>query len=842
MTNLVESAATTGSGSQTSQAVGWPTVVILVSTAAALVVMVDLSWGRESTYDTVAYGIQALALVVAGVLVVRRVPGHRIGVILVVMGVAATVTEVTEGWAAHATHPVVDVLHAISNCGWLVGAAGYALIALLYPTGQVPGRRWRVVIPILLVGWGLAVVGTVLGTAGGGEFANGVNPYARATGVTDTMWSVGTSLITVTLLAAIGSLVNRYRRGGTRERQQIRPFAYTLAALAVVAPLAVTMHDESAGVRVAIAVVVTAIPCSVCVSILRYRLYDVDRAAQAALVYGAVTLVLAVAFAATTLFIGTAIGHTSAWATAGATLLVAATFRPLRTWVQDTVDRRFRRAHHDALESAKRFMEDLRLGRAKPEGTGDFLRSLLGDPALVLLLRSTGAEGWVDEEARSVDEPAESPNTVLVASGGLVVGAIVLGPIDSGRRGLVEPVVAAMLLAVEMARLRMDLRLQLAALEGSRQRIDAAAEDERRRIERDLHDGAQQRLVSVGLVLRHAQHQIASDAGDPASTIDDAVEEVLAVIAELREMASGMSPSRLEHGLEAALVDLAERARPAPVVIDLASPMGRLPRSLETAAYFVACEALTNAIKHAGASKVVFARQPGQRGAPAPRPRRRRRWSGSLARNRSARARRSSAGVRGHVPPRQPRRKGHDNRGGVPMRVVIAEDQLLLREGLSRLFVDAGHEVDGAFGDMSDVPAAVRDRRPDLVIADVRMPPTFTDEGLRLARWCKNEHPEVGVLVLSQHIETASSLDLVGLAGFGYLLKDRVLAIDDFLAAAQRVADGGSALDPQVVGRLVAVQPHRRPHCDIECSRARSVEPVGRRPDQRGRRPQARLE
>lgn len=138
------------------------------------------------------------------------------------------------------------------------------------------------------------------------------------------------------------------------------------------------------------------------------------------------------------------------------------------------------------------------------------------------------------------------------------------------------------------------------------------------------------------------------------------------------------------------------------------------------------------------------------------------------------------------------------------MRVLIVEDLVLLREGLSRLFVDAGHEVVGAFGDTAAVPAAVRDLRPDLVVADVRMPPTFTDEGLHLARWCKDEHPAIGVLVLSQHIETALSLDLVGLGGFGYLLKDRVLAIDDFLAAAQRVADGGSALDPQVVGHLVA--------------------------------------
>lgn len=602
----VESAEADGAVDRASQTVGWPTVVLIVGTGWALVVMVALSWGRESRYDTVAYGLQALALVVAGVLILRRIPGHRIGLILVVMGVSATVTELTEGWAAHPSFPGVEVVRVFSNCGWLVGAAGYALIALLFPTGRLPSRRWGVVVPVVIIGWVFGVVGTLWGTAGSVGFADGVNPYARTTEVTDAMWSAGTIMITVALLAAIGSLVGRYRRGGTSERQQLRPFAYSLVALAVVAPFAVTLHDDSALVRVAIAVVVTAIPCAICLAILRYRLYDVDRAAQAALVYGTITLVLAVTFAGTALFIGTALGQESPLAAAGATLLVALAFRPLRTRVQDVVDRRFRRARHDALEVAGRFMEDLRLGRAMPEETGDLLRGLLGDPALLLLVRSTGKEGWVDEEARPVVEPTASPDTVLVESGGLAVGAIVLGSIDDDQRRLVGPVVEAMVLAVEMARLRMDLRLQLAALEGSRERIVAAAEHERRRIERDLHDGAQQRLVSVGLVLRHAQHQIASGAGDPAAALDDAVEQVLEVIAELREMASGVSPSRLDHGLEAALVDLAERARPAPVVVDLTSPVGPLPRPLETAAYFVACEALTNAIKHAGASEVVL--------------------------------------------------------------------------------------------------------------------------------------------------------------------------------------------------------------------------------------------
>jgi DNA-binding NarL/FixJ family response regulator len=138
------------------------------------------------------------------------------------------------------------------------------------------------------------------------------------------------------------------------------------------------------------------------------------------------------------------------------------------------------------------------------------------------------------------------------------------------------------------------------------------------------------------------------------------------------------------------------------------------------------------------------------------------------------------------------------------MRVVIAEDQALLREGLAHLFRDAGHEVVASHGDAERLLSAVTGHRPDLVVVDVRMPPTFTDEGTRAATEIKERYPEVGVLVLSQHIEASHAVALAGLSGFGYLLKDRVLDVEAFLEAAQRVANGGSALDPQVVARLLS--------------------------------------
>jgi DNA-binding NarL/FixJ family response regulator len=137
------------------------------------------------------------------------------------------------------------------------------------------------------------------------------------------------------------------------------------------------------------------------------------------------------------------------------------------------------------------------------------------------------------------------------------------------------------------------------------------------------------------------------------------------------------------------------------------------------------------------------------------------------------------------------------------VRVVIAEDQVLLREGLARLFRDGGEDVVATTGDAGALLSAVAGHHPDLAVVDIRMPPTFTDEGASAARHIRAEHPDVGVLLLSQHIETTHAVELMTEGGFGYLLKDRVLDVEAFLDAARRVAGGGSALDPEVVASLV---------------------------------------
>jgi DNA-binding NarL/FixJ family response regulator len=151
------------------------------------------------------------------------------------------------------------------------------------------------------------------------------------------------------------------------------------------------------------------------------------------------------------------------------------------------------------------------------------------------------------------------------------------------------------------------------------------------------------------------------------------------------------------------------------------------------------------------------------------------------------------------------------------VRVVLADDSLLLREGVARLLEEAGLEVVAQSGDAEDLLRKVGAHKPDVAVVDVRMPPTHTDEGLRAAAEIRERFPSVGVLVLSQYIEEAYAMELLSsdASGVGYLLKDRVADLDRFVDAVRRVGEGGSALDPEVVSRLLGRRRETDPLAEI---------------------------
>ncbi|KUI15650.1 LuxR family transcriptional regulator [Mycobacterium lehmannii] len=158
------------------------------------------------------------------------------------------------------------------------------------------------------------------------------------------------------------------------------------------------------------------------------------------------------------------------------------------------------------------------------------------------------------------------------------------------------------------------------------------------------------------------------------------------------------------------------------------------------------------------------------------------------------------------------------------MRIVIAEDSALLRAGIERILTDAGHEVVASVADATDLLRLVNDTHPDLVMVDVRMPPTFTDEGIRCAALLRSQNPESPVLVLSHYVEERYASDLISsdTRGFGYLLKDRVADIPAFLEAVTVVGGGGTVLDPEVVSQILA-RSHRRSALEQLTPREREV-------------------
>ena len=233
------------------------------------------------------------------------------------------------------------------------------------------------------------------------------------------------------------------------------------------------------------------------------------------------------------------------------------------------------------------------------------LRRALGDKSLDLMLWSRPAGGFVTPDGLAAQLPAEGSGrgvTRLEGEDG-PLAALVHDPFVSEQRSLVDGVAAVAQLALENERLQAEVKAQLEEVRGSRERIVQAADEERRRVERDIHDGAQQRLVSLSLALNLARAKAAQGSPEAVETIEAAESELKAAIGELRELARGIHPAILtEAGLGPALESLAHRS-PVPVTID-ANLGGRLPPHVETTAYFVVAEALTNVAKHASASAV----------------------------------------------------------------------------------------------------------------------------------------------------------------------------------------------------------------------------------------------
>ena len=432
-------------------------------------------------------------------------------------------------------------------------------------------------------------------------------------------------------------------------------------------------------------------------------------------------------------------------------------------------------------------------GRRGPQ---EALAATLGDHSLEPCSGSANMGTPPPMEGRpKLPRLGSSRAAVEVELAGRRIGAITYDAELIAAPDLVRAAGRVIALALERERLTAELLASRASLRESRDRIVQAGDQERRRIARDLHDGFQGRLVALAIQAGRIGTDPAARAVQPQLT--ELRTELQRATDELRALVQGVMPALLlERGLYAATEDLVDRM-PLPTTLELdgTTASAPLPQTVESTSYFVVAEALTNAIKHSQARElaVTLARDDGTLrievaddgvgGATAE--------SGYGLRGIADRL----DVLGGRFARRKPGRWRHAASGGGSLRVVIGEDEVLLREGLLLVLLEAGIDVVGVAGEADELLRLALERQPEVVIADIRMPPGQTDDGLRAALQIRVHLPETAVVILSQHVNRQYARQLMdhGTAGLGYLLKQRVADVDGFIRTLRRVAAGHRA-------------------------------------------------
>ena len=565
-----------------------------------------MSWLPVGLKPFVALAFLAPATV--GLLIANRQPRNRVAWVLLLGAVLLTVQlplglVLGRGWTLQADRALWPLLYA-----WPIA------VAFIFPTGRFLSSRWR---------W-VAVVGATCFAAFmaqgmldpepfTGEDTSIPNPLlGNAAGewlLANPIWVPLWFGILGTLIAGAASMVVRLRRAVGIERLQMMWLAWA----AVTVPTGLFLCGLSGFVFgdsfldwivfPFLLVMQAAMAGAIGIAVLRYRLYAIEQIVNRTLVYASLTFLLLGTYIGITVGLGVLFGGDTPLVVAVATLAVALAFRPLRARIQDLVDRRYRRARYEGVRRVRAFEDEVRDGRRAPEEIGAVLGEALGDPLAELFFWLAETASYADAHGEPVARlPTDERASREIHRDETRTGMLLHDPALLVRRDLLDGVLSAAALSIEMARLRVEVRLQLAEVQASRTRIIEAGYEERRRLERDLHDGAQQRLVSLGVQVRRLQLALPREAKVLSPALDQVVAEVGAAISDLRQIAAGVRPARLDEGLATALRDL---ARTSPVPVEVEASRERVAASVEAAAYFVACEALTNAVKHGAPSKVA---------------------------------------------------------------------------------------------------------------------------------------------------------------------------------------------------------------------------------------------
>ncbi|WP_433420384.1 histidine kinase [Microtetraspora malaysiensis] len=591
------------------RALAYAAAVGVCGLAGAGAVLAGLAGGGDAVAAFLIGAAFTLPSLVLGVVVAVRRPNSAVGLLLVLVGATAMWLGVGELYSLAVARrpglPFTELYAAVSEGDWMFLYVPAALLMLVFPDGRLTGPRRRWTAAGLLT---VSVLFTVIAAFNPDPYPPPFQHTPLLLRVDEPYLSllnaVGMALLPVflgLLVASAAAMVLRYRRATDAVRRaQLKWLALGASVLPLTLLLCWAGYLFTGGadlVLIGLAATALTVPAATAIAVLRHDLYDVDRAISAAVTYGLVTAILLAFSTAASFVVGLGAGRASPVAAAAATAVCAAALAPLRVRLRRWVDRRFYPARQAALAAVEDLRARSHAGQAQPEQLEETLRGALRDPELRVGYRLPGETGLV---GASGDPLLPGPAHVApVRLGGHDIGAIVRGA--TGSRELLREVASASALLVEVVRLRIEVSRALDEAEAGRARLLRAGYEERRRLERDLHDGAQQRLVSLGMAMRLAQRHLSDGTVDVDGLLDRWVAELAAAVAELRQIAHGLRPSSLDDGLGAALSLLAGTA-PVPVTLDVAD--GDLPDDVATTAYYVASEAMTNAVKHAAPAAI----------------------------------------------------------------------------------------------------------------------------------------------------------------------------------------------------------------------------------------------
>jgi signal transduction histidine kinase len=606
---------------------------VTVALCVAACVFTAAAWNvpiQPNEFGFKGYAI-AMALVVGGVgaVLASRVPRNPIGWLFCLAGVLSGVVAVTAEYARWALierqGTIVGALTSawVQEWLWIPLAVTLAMVAWIFPTGSYLSSRWRRASFLAIA---LTLVPTVLNALLPRLtiFAGFRNPFGlRATWV-QPVANASVTFLLLTLVGGAVSAVVRYRRGRSIERQQIRWLLLPVAALACLVgyygALLLLGADQNSGIaKISEYFVIAAfvgIPISVGFGVLKYRLYDIDVVINKTVVYGAIAVLITAVYLIVVIGVGSLIGYASnPVLSAIAAAIVALAFQPARRWAQRLANRVVYGKRATPYEVLARLGERLegeyatedvldRIAAAVADGVGAersvvWLRG--GNELRPAAVRPSGSSAATVVAGDDLPEQIEGIRVFPVRHRGETLGAIgvakpVSDPLTPVDEKLVADVAAQAGLVVRNVRLIEDLR-------ASRRRLVTAQDEERRRLERNIHDGAQQQLVALTVKARLAQQLLERDPAKARALIEQIQGETTDALEDLRDLARGIYPPLLaDKGLVAA-VEAQARKAPIPVGVD-ADGIGRFDRDVEAGIYFCVLEALNNVAKYANASHV----------------------------------------------------------------------------------------------------------------------------------------------------------------------------------------------------------------------------------------------